>query len=558
MDGWRSKWCICFYSFLFGRHRPSSSPHILPQGTHATVKYGRHATTNDDVAIKIMDKASAAALGDASGDPSAAARTASPLAREVSILRRLRHPNLVGLRDVLASSTCVCVVMEFVGGGDLFDRVAAEGPLSEPAARRLAHQLADALAYCHAAGVVHRDLKPENVLLTRDGDVKLSDFGMAALFDSGGDAGGAGATPSFLLTTACGTPAFVAPKVLARGGYAGPPADMWSLGVTLAVAVTGALPFDGPSLPALFRRVAAADYRLPPWTPAGAVDLIAKLLVVEPSLRLTAEGVLGHPWVAGARLPRAVAPPPAVLVDDDPSIRGGAASAPWTLVSSSPQSRGSSLTVSTVPSDPLTATRSVPPPVPTRSVVDAWSLLAAALDLSRLLDGAPGQAGVGGGGVAAVRRHTRFTARVESVDALWDALAAAAEARGGSLTVDAVTEVDAMADAAATGGDGAVFSSSSSAATLDLPPARPCAPRVGARLDVARLLPGLLLVDAYRARGTAAADFYAVWSGYEAQALRELAKRDGGDDDDFDRRGGAPLLRRSATSLLSRESLLME
>jgi 5'-AMP-activated protein kinase catalytic alpha subunit len=239
---------------------------------------------------------------------------------ERGFLRRLAHPHLVALRDVLASADKVYVVLEFVGGGDLFDRVAAEGPLPGADARRVAHQLADALAYCHAAGVAHRDLKPENVLLTRDGDAKLSDFGLGALTrgpasPSAAPSAAAAPTPSFLLTTACGTPAFVAPEVLRGGGYAGPPADMWSLGVTLAVAVTGRLPFDAPSLPALFRRVAVADYRLPRWTPAGAADLIGKLLVVDPAARLDAEGVLAHPWVAAAGLPRA--PAEAARVEDD-------------------------------------------------------------------------------------------------------------------------------------------------------------------------------------------------------------------------------------------------
>jgi hypothetical protein len=148
--------------------------------------------------------------------------------------------------------------------------------------------------------------------------------------------------------------------------------------------------------------------------------------------------------------------------------------------------------------------------------VDAWSLLAAALDLSRLLDDS-GAAG----GVGAVRRHTRFTARVASLDALWDALAAAAGAVGGSLTVNVATPADA-------GDDAARRPPPSTRATLDVPPARAGGPRVGARLNVARLLPGLLLVDAYRARGTTAADFYGAWGGFEAAALRVLARRSEG------------------------------
>ena len=221
---------------------------------------------------------------------SQASASRSRLTREIAILRRLRHPNLVVLRDVLASKDKVYVVMEFVAGGELFDRVAAEGPLPEREARRLFQQLADALAHCHSAGVFHRDLKPENVLLTREGDVKLSDFGFGHLSisrsgrgggrggggdDGGGDDGGGDDNDAFMLSTACGTPAFIAPEVLARKGYEGGPADVWSLGVTLAVMLSGRLPFDEPSLPRLFRKIAAAEFSLPAWVPEGGADLVA-------------------------------------------------------------------------------------------------------------------------------------------------------------------------------------------------------------------------------------------------------------------------------------------
>jgi len=449
---------------------------------------------------QILDKARALAA-DAGGS----------LQREVAILRSARHPGLVALRDVLATADKVYVVMEFVAGGELFDRVAAQGALPRGALARLAAQLADALAYCHAAGIVHRDLKPENVLLTRDGDAKLSDFGFGAVC-SGAAAPATPSspptTPTWLLETACGTPAFVAPEVLARagGGYEGAPADLWSLGATLAAAAAGRLPFDEPTLPALYRRIAAADYRLPAWVDRGAADLIGRLLVADPSERLDAEGVLAHPFVRAARVPRAVTLPPGV---DAPALD------PWAPVAVE-------AALSPAEAAALAEGRPAAPPCGGPPRVDAWSLLAAALDLSALLDGAAG----------AVRRHTRFTARCD-LEALRAALSAAAVARGG--TVDTAGAGDGwrlrLALPKAGGGGG---------------PRAPTTLPVVARLDVCPLLPGLLLVDAHRAAGTAHAEFYGAWAAFEAGVLAELGAP----------RAARPLAARSAASLLgSRGSL---
>jgi serine/threonine protein kinase len=141
---------------------------------------------------------------------------------------------------VLATADKGYVVMEFVAGGELFDRVAAQGALPRGALARLAAQLADALAYCHAAGIVHRDLKPENVLLTRDGDAKLSDFGFGAVC-SGAAAPATPSspptTPTWLLETACGTPAFVAPEELARAGFDVKPGELGENVTTRGVAL---------------------------------------------------------------------------------------------------------------------------------------------------------------------------------------------------------------------------------------------------------------------------------------------------------------------------------
>lgn len=480
--------------------------------------------------------------------------------------------------------------MEYVGGGELFDRVAAGGPLPEAAARRLAAQLAAGLAHCHALGVFHRDLKPENVLLTREGDAKLSDFGLGYLQGPAG--GGGGGVPAsarqaaavadggqlagdtaLLLDTTCGTPAFVAPEVLRRAGYAGGPADVWSLGVTLFVALTGRLPFDEPSLGSLFRKICAAAFTIPPRVPPGAADLLRRMIVPDPAGRLTAAEVLAHPWVSGggggdgvvgaaptsslpasasaaslSDLPEALAALNPYGLDGIPAAAGGVegggegedewddGDAAGGVFRSVPgEARLSGAEAAAAAAKAAAAARAgggsgggwtaQPGPSPAGGGMNAFTLLAAAFDLSGLLENeaAPGggapvagplaawratQAGGGGAQAPVTLRHTRFTARA-SPAAVVEAAVAAAVAAGGA------------------GRPGR----SGWAARLEWPGPRSPGGRLTIRVAAAALNPGAppggtLIIDARRVRG-AAADFYGAYPRLQAAMLGAL--RGGGE-----------------------------
>jgi 5'-AMP-activated protein kinase catalytic alpha subunit len=143
---------------------------MLGQGSFAKVYYARDLRDGQSVAIKVIDKAR---LRRTEG-------MVEQLRREISIMRMVRHPNVVGIREVLASRERVFVVMEYARGGELFAKV-ARGRLTEDAARRYFQQLISAVGFCHSRGVAHRDLKPENLLLDEDGRLKVTDFGLAAL-----------------------------------------------------------------------------------------------------------------------------------------------------------------------------------------------------------------------------------------------------------------------------------------------------------------------------------------------------------------------------------------
>lgn len=125
--------------------------------------------------------------------------------------------------QVIVHHEKICIVMEYVGGGTLFEKIAYEGPLPEQKALPIFMELLDALEYCHDKGICHRDLKPENILLSVDNGVKLIDFGLSGLFSEDDKDNG------FFKTT-CGTPNYTAPEILKQAGYYGAPADVWSLG----------------------------------------------------------------------------------------------------------------------------------------------------------------------------------------------------------------------------------------------------------------------------------------------------------------------------------------
>ncbi|XP_021889567.1 CBL-interacting serine/threonine-protein kinase 9 isoform X2 [Carica papaya] len=203
-------------------------------------------------------------------------------------MKLIKHPNVIKIIEVLASKTKIYIVLEFVDGGELFDKIAKHGKLKEEEARRYFQQLIDAVDYCHSRGVYHRDLKPENLLLDKFGVLKVSDFGLSALSQQVREDG--------LLHTACGTPNYVAPEVLTDKGYDGISSDIWSCGVILFVLTAGYLPFDEQNLMALYRKILKADFTYPPWFSSGAKKLISRILDPNPLTRITIPEILQDEW----------------------------------------------------------------------------------------------------------------------------------------------------------------------------------------------------------------------------------------------------------------------
>lgn len=249
---------------------------LLGKGTFAKVYYGKQIASGESVAIKVINKDQVKKEG-----------MIEQIKREISVMRLVRHPNIVELKEVMATKTKIFFVMEYVRGGELFGKV-AKGRLKEDQARKYFQQLISAVDFCHSRGVSHRDLKPENLLLDDNEDLKISDFGLSALPEQ--------LRLDGLLHTQCGTPAYVAPEVLRKKGYDGSKADTWSCGVILYVLLAGFLPFQDENLMSMYNMVLRAEFQFPPWFSSDSRRLISKILVADPQKRTTISAIMRVPW----------------------------------------------------------------------------------------------------------------------------------------------------------------------------------------------------------------------------------------------------------------------
>lgn len=260
-------------TLLLGRYEIGK---LLGVGTFAKVYHARNIQSGEHVAIKVLDKEKILKGG-----------LIGHIKREISILRRVRHPNIVQLFEVMATKAKIYFVMEYVKGGELFNKV-SKGRLKEEVARKYFQQMISAVGFCHARGVFHRDLKPENLLLDENGDLKVSDFGLSAVSDQIKQDG--------LFHTFCGTPAYVAPEVLGRKGYDAAKVDVWSCGVILFVLMAGYLPFQDQNIMVMYKKIYRGEFRVPRWFSPELTRLLTRLLDINPMTRITIPEIMEFKW----------------------------------------------------------------------------------------------------------------------------------------------------------------------------------------------------------------------------------------------------------------------
>ncbi|XP_020192175.1 serine/threonine protein kinase OSK4 isoform X1 [Aegilops tauschii subsp. strangulata] len=306
----------------------------LGHGTFGKVMIAEHKLTGQKVAIKILNRHQMEIM-----------EMVEKAKREIKILRLfidLIHPHIIRVYEVIETPKDIFVVMEYCQNGELLDYIVEKGRLQEDEARRIFQQIISGVEYCHRNMVVHRDLKPENLLLDSKYNVKLVDFGLSNVMHDG-----------HFLKTSCGSLNYAAPEVftylyylthyphtsshtssavialtrisaqLISGNlYAGPEVDVWSCGVILYALLCGRVPFEDDNIPNLIKKIKGGFYILPSYLSDLAMDLIPRILIVDPMKRITIRGIRDHPWFQN-RLPRYLAVPPpntpqqAKMIDKD-------------------------------------------------------------------------------------------------------------------------------------------------------------------------------------------------------------------------------------------------
>jgi len=250
-------------------------------GSFAKVRKVTRKKDKQEFALKMIKKA-----GKSKEDLAA-------LQREIAILAKLRHPNVVKLMDWCETKKRIYMVVQFCDGGDVFERILKQKTFSEKEAAHVVRKVSEGLEHCHENNIIHRDLKPDNLMyLTKDpeSNIMIIDFGLAGDCTNGA------------LTTPCGTAHYVAPEVLSSKPYSSK-ADMWSLGVIIYMLLCGFPPFFDAqgNQKRLYKLIKLGKYRFPSpywdYVSDQAKDLIKNLLQLDANKRFSARQVLQHKWI---------------------------------------------------------------------------------------------------------------------------------------------------------------------------------------------------------------------------------------------------------------------
>ncbi|KAF7592037.1 hypothetical protein BBP40_000760 [Aspergillus hancockii] len=290
----------------------------LGEGEFGKVKLGWKRDGTIQVAIKLIRRES---LG---SNPSRLPK----IYREISILRELSHPNIVRLHEMVETDRHIGIIMEYASGGELFDHILNNRYLKDNAARRLFAQLVSGVGYLHKKGIVHRDLKLENLLLDRNRNIIITDFGFANTFDPVDELGEEieynltnkefvkrmrldkpnvkGLRRGDLMQTSCGSPCYAAPELVVSDSlYTGRKVDVWSCGVILYAMLAGYLPFDddpanpdGDNINLLYKYIVTTPLTFPEYVTPHARDLLRRILVPDPRKRADLFEVARHSWLS--------------------------------------------------------------------------------------------------------------------------------------------------------------------------------------------------------------------------------------------------------------------
>ena len=247
----------------------------IGSGAFGKVILGLHIITGERVAIKILDKL---ILSQTPEDYEL-------VRQELNILKIVKHKYIVQLYEILETPQHIFIIMEYCEGQDIMDYILTRGRLSEDESLKFFQQLINALYYLHSQNITHRDIKIDNLLLDRNFDLKLIDFGLSTKYRD-----------DKLLSQPCGTVVYAAPEVLDCKEYHGMLADVWSSGIVLFGMLSGFLPFGDPDDEVNKRMVLKGKIDMPKFISREATDLLKHMLDINPLTRYTLEDIMEHPW----------------------------------------------------------------------------------------------------------------------------------------------------------------------------------------------------------------------------------------------------------------------
>ena len=247
----------------------------IGSGAFGKVILGLHIITGEKVAIKILDKL---ILSQTPEDYEL-------VKQELSILKIVKHKYIVQLYEILETPKHIFIIMEYCEGQDIMDYILTRGHLSEDESLKYFQQLINALYYLHCQNITHRDIKIDNLLLDKNLDLKLIDFGLSTKYSD-----------DRLLTQPCGTVVYAAPEVLDCKEYHGMLADVWSSGIVLFGMLSGFLPFGDPDDEVNKKLILQGNIEMPKFFSPEVTDLLKHMLDTNPLSRYTLEEIMAHSW----------------------------------------------------------------------------------------------------------------------------------------------------------------------------------------------------------------------------------------------------------------------
>ena len=246
-------------------------------GAFATVHRAIHVPSGNIVALKIIQKPT----------PEPNERETNSIKREVEISMKADHPLIIHIFECFQDDDHFYISMEYIEGQSLFEIVTSEQKLSEIRARKYFQQIIQAVEYLHTKiKVVHRDIKAENILIDKNDNIRLIDFGLSRICDE---------NICQLCSTACGSPAYAAPEVIKKTDY-GNIVDIWNCGIILYVMVVGSLPFFDENISRQLQKILLTQPVYPDTISPGLKCLISKMLQKNPEERITLQQINENPW----------------------------------------------------------------------------------------------------------------------------------------------------------------------------------------------------------------------------------------------------------------------